>query len=174
EVGADAVAVVDQHGAAGDVEVGLGQGHDAVRRRANGGALRRCDIHARVRRARLAVVDPGAAEAAADAALDGPGEMLGEAGEGSVLDARGRHQRLLAADALGDLRRRLDRAGRHAIDPLQRPVAGADGDLDRPRLAVRRDDGDPRRAAGIAADAEYHASIPGNPQPATRELHLAL
>src|SRR3546814_16736798 len=63
-----------------------------------------------------------AAEAAALAALHRPDEMLGEIGTVVVAGARGAYLRLLAADALGDRRRRVHGLRRHAVDALQRPV----------------------------------------------------
>src|SRR3546814_3296817 len=64
-----------------------------------------------------------AAEAAADAALHRPDERRGEIGTVVVVGARGAYLRLLAADALGDRRRRVHGLRRHAVDALQRPVA---------------------------------------------------
>src|SRR5690606_37384308 len=118
EVGAHAVVVVDYHGAAGEVEAGVGEGDHARGRGLHRGAVRRGDVHARVAGAGLAVVDAAAAEAAADAALDRADEALGEVGAVVVAGARGGDFRLLAADAFGDRRRRVDGLRRHAVDVL--------------------------------------------------------
>src|SRR5690606_4979234 len=107
EVAADAVPVVQQHGAAGEVEVGIGEGDDPRRRRAHWRARGRGDVHARVRRAGFAVVDAGTAEAAADAPFDRTDERAGEVGARVVAQPRLGHARLFAADAFGDRRRRI-------------------------------------------------------------------
>src|SRR3546814_9397496 len=91
-------------------------------RRLDRRAGRNRDVHARVPRAGLAVVHAPAAEAAADAALHRPDERRGEIGTVVVAGARGAYLRLLAADALGDRRRRVHGLRRHAVDALQRPV----------------------------------------------------
>src|SRR5690606_40963783 len=106
----------------------VGEGDDAGGRGLHRGAGGGGDVHARMAGAWLAVVDPAAAEAAADAALDRTDEALGEVGAVVVAGARGGHVRLLAADALGDRRRRVDGLWRHAVDPLHRPVARVDED----------------------------------------------
>src|SRR5690606_37141272 len=80
EIAADAVAVVDQQGAAGEVEVWLGKGHDARGRRLDRRAAGGRDVHPRMRRAGLAVVDPRASETPADATFDGADEGRGEIG----------------------------------------------------------------------------------------------
>ena len=78
EVRADAVAVVDEHGAAGQIEV-VGEDHAPggrrFHRRAGGGG----DVHAGMRRSRRAVVDALIAETTADSAGHRSDEVLGEA-----------------------------------------------------------------------------------------------
>src|SRR5690606_7619878 len=161
EVRADAVAVVDHHGAAGEVQGGIGEGHDAGRGRLDRRARGRGDVHAGVAGAGLSVVDPATAEAAADAAFHRADEALREIGAGIVAGPGGADARLLAADAFGDRRRRIDRFRRHAVDAFHRPVARIDLDAGRRTAAVGARDLHLERAAGIAAHAEDHGAVRG-------------
>src|SRR5690606_37079051 len=170
EVRADAVAVVDHHGAAGEVQARVGEAHDARGRGLHGSAGGRGDVHPGVPGARLAVVDAATAEAAADAPFDRAHEALGEVGAVVVPGARGGDACLLAADAFGDRGRRVDGLRRHAVDALHRPVTRIHGDAGPGEAAVRADDRDPQRARGIAADAEHDRAVAGAAQHAVAEL----
>src|SRR5690606_41035249 len=125
-----AVAVVEQDGPAGQVEV-ASEGHDTRCWRFHRRPRCRSDVHARVGRAGGAVVDALVAEATADAPLDRPDEAFGEAGARVVAFARGGDEGLFTRDALGDCRGRFDGLARHAVDPFDRevPWLHRDGDL---------------------------------------------
>src|SRR5690606_17649260 len=107
EIAAEAEAVVDHDGAAGQVQIGIGKGDQATGRGLDRSPAWRGDIHARMRGARLAVVDALVAETSADAPCHRAHEGFGEIGAVIITIAHGGDGRLLAADALGNLRRRI-------------------------------------------------------------------
>src|SRR5690606_6103406 len=146
-------------------------GHHAGRRRLDRGAGGCGDVHARVRRPRLAVVDALVAETAADPALHRPDEAAGEIGAVVVAAARGGDLGLLAGDAFCDGRRRIHGLRRHAIDALHWPVARADRDPLDAADAIRADHGDLDRCGLVAADAEHHGAVAGGAQHATGVFH---
>src|SRR5690606_20940525 len=122
----------------------------------------RRDIHSRVRRARRAVVDALVAEPAADPALDRPDEILSETGARVVAGPRGGDRSLLAGDALGDRRRRIDGLARHAVHPLDRPVTRGDRDARGFPAAIGPGDLDTDRAIFGAGDAESDRAVRGD------------
>src|SRR3546814_11122413 len=77
------------------------------------------DIDARMRRARLAVVDALTAKMAADTAADRPDEAVDEAVQIAVARARFSHPCLLACNAPGDFWWRADRGLRHPVDAFR-------------------------------------------------------
>ena len=74
---------------------------------------------------------------AADAALHRPDERLREIVAGVVARAGRDHLRLLAGDARGDRRRRIDGRRRHAVDAFDRPVARRHRDAEIEHAGVR-------------------------------------
>jgi hypothetical protein len=158
EVGADAVAVVQQHGAAGEVQVGFGERDDAGGGRVHRRAFRGRHVQAGVRRLRRAVVDALAAIHAADAAVHGPVAVGFVIVAVVVARARGGDHRLLALDARGDLRRRVHRRLRHALDALELPFPRPHRDFVLAH-APRRAHAQPQGALLVAADAERQAAI---------------
>ena len=83
------------------------------------------DVHARMCRSGLAVVNALVAKAPADAPFKRTHERLGEVDPGIIRLANGGHGGLLAANAFGDFRRRLHGFWRYPIDMLDGPLAFA-------------------------------------------------
>src|SRR5690606_38628431 len=123
EVRTDAVAVVDQHGADGQVEIGTGEGDHAGRWRQHRGTGWGRHVQAGMRRARGAVVNALAAVDAADPPGHRPAEAGGEIAARIVAFAGGADLGLLAGDAGGDLRVRGHGLLRHAVYPFDLPIA---------------------------------------------------
>src|SRR5690606_14943113 len=125
----ESVAVVDQQGSAGQVQVGLGEADHAGRGRHDPGAGGHRDVEPEVRAARFAVQDALAAVDAADAAaFDRADEAAGEVLAGIVAFARLADRGLFAGDALGDLRVGSDGLLRQAVDALDAVLAGPNVD----------------------------------------------
>src|SRR5690606_5935286 len=81
-----------------------------------------------------------------------------------IAHARLGHACLLAADAFGDGRWRVDGCRWHAIDPLLRPVTRSHCHTSSLATAVRAGNRDDGRALLVAPDAKHHAAIAGGPQ----------
>ena len=157
------MAVIDQHGAAGEIQIRIGEGDDAARGRVDRRALRGGDIDARVRRGRRTIVDALAAEHAADATFHRPGECGGEVGSVVVARANRINFGLLAHDAHGDRRRWVHGVLVHAIDALDGERARHDRDVEGPRVAVRRRELERQRAGFFARDANHEGAIRADP-----------
>src|ERR1700754_4662999 len=132
--------MVEQHGAAGEVEVRLGEGDHAVRWCLHRRTFGYRDVHTRVRCLGIAVVDSLVAEAAADATAHGPDEALGEVLPGIVAVACGDDFGLLALDACRDLGRRIHGLRWNAVHAFDGPIARRDRDAPA-HLAQRDPDG---------------------------------
>src|SRR6201999_1812055 len=98
-----AEAVVEQHRAAGEIQVRLREGDDAIGWCFHRRALGHGDIHARMRGLGVAVVDALVAEAAADAPGHGPDKSMIEVLAGIVTVARRDDEGLFTFDPCGDL-----------------------------------------------------------------------
>jgi len=159
KVGAEAEAVVEQDGAAGQVEVGLGEGDDAGGRRSDGCALRYGDIHAGVRGLGLAVVDALIAEAAADVPLRRPAEAAEEIFAIIVTVACGGDGGLFAFDPCGEFGWRVYCRGRYAVDALDRPVARRDGYACVLLMAIGSDHAHHQLALFVATDTEDRHTV---------------
>ena len=166
-VGVDAVqpvAVIDHHGAAGEIQVRLGQRHDPARDRFDRRACRRRDVEAAMRRARLAVQDALAAIDARDRPERRPRHLLSEA-ETVAVACLGRLDQLgVGLDPGEVLLARRHLARRQPVDPLdlvcprrnfQRPPVLVPIGMVHHQLRLR---------SRIAAEAEHEPALGGHAQ----------
>src|SRR5262245_48480544 len=155
----EAVAVVDDDGAAGEEKVRVGQGDDAAGRRLEVGTAGRGDIDAEMRAARLAVEDALAAVDAADRAERRPVERLEGIGQVGVAGAGGVDADLLGLDTLQLLGVRLDLVLGQVVDALDVVFALSDHEFLNLGLSVGVGDGDSCVGPLIAAEGQHEPAI---------------
>src|SRR5208282_6928801 len=162
EGGAQLEAVIDDEGAAGQIEIGLGQRHDAI----GGGCDRRadgtCDIDAEMGLPRLAVQDAQTAEDAGDGALNWPDEAASEERLVDVAGARLVDEGLLRLDAREELGGRAHHRLGQAADALDLIAALRHGECALFLPAVGVAYGERCLGSCLIAEADDEAAVGGD------------
>jgi len=168
----EAMAVIDDDGAAGIEEIALGQRHGAAGGSDDRRAARRRDIDTAMRRAGLAVEDALAAIDAGDRTGRRPMQRLLEERQVGVGGARARDHRALALDAL-----ERDRIGRYLllgqpVDALHIVVSRLNREIAMLAAAIGEGDFERGVIGRVAAEAEDEPAIGRDAHGAAVEHHL--